>query len=151
AGVLSYPGARRWPPVKCQSALGPDGNIAIYVPLSNVTEADPIDGRLHEVTASTMTLPAQANSDPPDPLLGTGGVFFNLIDVAQGYVFDPILVGAVSRKVHGTAGTFDVDLLPPAPGIECRTGTDFQVVFTFDLPVTVVGVSLVSKDGLAKA
>ena len=154
-GVLTYPGKTQLPAANCQSTLGPNGNITIYVPLSSVSEVDPIDGRLHEVTASTMTLEAPANSNPPDPVFGFGGLFFNLIDVAQGYVFDPNLVGAVSRKVHGTAGTFDIDLLPPAPGIECRSGTpsgtDFQVVFTFALPVTVGGVSLTSKDGLATA
>src|SRR5260370_41092160 len=69
-----------------------------------------------------MTLQAQANSVAPDPFVGIGGVFFNLIDVAQGYTFDPILIGAVSRKNHGSAGPFDIDLLPPAPGIECRSG-----------------------------
>jgi hypothetical protein len=141
-GVLTYPGKTQLPAANCQSTLGPNGNITIYVPLSNVAEANPIDARLHEVTASTMTLQAPANSVPPDPLVGIGGVFFNLIDVAQGYVFDPILVRAVSRKTHGTAGTFDVDLLPPAPGIECRSGgtaENYNIVFTFASPVMING------------
>ena len=59
--------------------------------------------------------------------------------MAQGYTFDPALVGAVSRKTHGSAGTFDIDLLPPASGIECRSGGangDFQVVVTFAAPVS---------------
>ena len=50
---------------------------------------------------------------------------------------NPITV--VSRKTHGTAGTFDVDLLS-GPGIECRSGGpngDHQVVFTFAEVVTV--------------
>ena len=138
-GVLTYPGRTQLPAANCQSTLGPNGNIAIYVPLSDVSEAGAIDNRLHEVTASTMTLQAQANSIPPDPFVGIGGVFFNLIDVAQGYTFDPILVGAVSRKNHDGAGTFDIDLLPPASGIECRSGGatgDFQVVVTFAVPGT---------------
>jgi hypothetical protein len=97
-----------------------------------------------------MTLQAQANSVPPDPFVGVGGVFFNLIDVAQGYVFDPILVGAVSRKTHGTAGTYDVDLLPPATGIEPRSGgatNDYQVVVTFAVPVTVASATAVPGTG----
>src|SRR5207302_10202926 len=88
-----------------------------------------------------MTLQAPANSVPRDSNTGFGGVFFNLIDVAQGYVVDPILVGAVSRKAHGLAGTFDVDLLPPNSGIECRSGGtngDYQVVVTFAVPITSV-------------
>src|SRR5260370_41446184 len=84
-----------------------------------------------------MTLQAQANSVAPDPFVGIGGVFFNLIDVAQGYTFDPILIGAVSRKNHGSAGPFDIDLLPPAPVIECRSGgcnCDFHIVVTLAVP-----------------
>jgi hypothetical protein len=57
------------------------------------------------------------------------------------------LVSAVSRKTHGLAGTFDVNLpfsfnLPiPRPGIECRagggTGGDHMLVFTFNtIPVS---------------
>ena len=45
------------------------------------------DNRLHEVTASTMTLQERANTNPP--VFGIGGSLFNLIDVAQGYAFDP--------------------------------------------------------------
>jgi hypothetical protein len=145
---LAYPGGTTaLPMVNCISTCPnggtitttcPNGTITIYVPLSMVSEVDPIDNRLYEVTASTMTLQGPANANPD--LLGSGiaGSLFNLIDVAQGYVFDPILVGAVSRKVHGGAGTFDIDLLPPSPGIECRsagqtgtTGVDYKVVFTF--------------------
>jgi len=49
-------------------------------------------------------------------------------------------INAVSRKVHGTAGTFDVGLpLAGTPGIECRSGgatNDYQIVVTFGGPVT---------------
>jgi hypothetical protein len=49
-------------------------------------------------------------------------------------------INAVSRKVHGTAGTFDIGLpLAGAPGIECRTGgttNDYQILVTFGGPVT---------------
>ncbi len=38
---------------------------------------------------------------------------------------------AVSRKTHGAAGTFDIDLpLSGEPGVECRSG-DLTLVFTF--------------------
>jgi hypothetical protein len=149
-GVLTYPGTSQLPAANCQSTLGPNGNITIYVPLSAVAVSGAIDNRLHEVTASTMTLQAQANSVPPDPFVGIGGVFFNLIDVAQGYVFDPILVGAVSRKTHGNAGTYDVDLMPPATGIEPRSGGangDYQVVATFAVPVTVPSATAIPAAG----
>jgi hypothetical protein len=47
---------------------------------------------------------------------------------------DLALGSAVSRKVHGTAGTFDLDLpLGGSPGVECRsTGGAHTLVFTFN-------------------
>ncbi len=141
-GVLTYPGRTQLVAANCQSTLGPNGNITIYVPLSSVNEPGAVDNRLHEVTASTMTLQEPANTDPDLFGVGIGGSFFNLIDVAQAYVFDPILVGAASRKVHGSAGTFDTDLpLSRAPGIECRRGSgtgDHQVAVKFAVPITSV-------------
>ena len=51
--------------------------------------------------------------------------------------------GAVSRKTHGSAGNFDVDLpLTATPGIECRSGGathDYTVVVTFGNNVSVTG------------
>ncbi len=49
-------------------------------------------------------------------------------------------VGAVSRKTHGSAGTFDVDLpLIGTPGIESRsTGGNHQVVISFAAPILAV-------------
>ncbi len=56
----------------------------------------------------------------------------------------PTLTRAVSRKTHGSAGSFDVDLLPPNSGIECRSGganSDYTMVFTFSAPITSCGVA----------
>ena len=148
--VLTYPGKTQLPTANCQSSVGPNGNITIYVPLSDVSEAGLIDNSLHEVTASTMTLQAQANTNPPDPVFGVGGLFFNLIDVAQGYVFDPTVIKAVSRKTHASAGTFDVDLpLTGTPGVECRQGQGVsldahQIVVTFPTSITLGSVSIAS-------
>jgi hypothetical protein len=144
-GVLTYPGRTQLLAANCQSTLGPGGNITIYVPLSDVSEAGAIDNRLHEVTASTMTLQAQANSVPPDPVFNFGGVFFNLIDVAQGYVFDPTVTTAASRKAHGSVGSFDVDLpLTGNAGIEPRSGGangDYQIVVRSGVPVSFSSVT----------
>jgi hypothetical protein len=62
------------------------------------------------------------------------------------------LTGAVSRKTHGNAGTFDVDLpLTGNPGIECRSGGangDYTLVFTFANPLTsVCGASVRNGTG----
>ena len=54
----------------------------------------------------------------------------------------------VSRKVHGSAGAFDIELpLTGSPGVECRGGgasNDYQVVFTFPTPVNCSGGSFTS-------
>ena len=61
------------------------------------------------------------------------------------------LVSAVSRKTHGSAGTFDINLpVTGNPGIECRTGGrsgNHQLIATFALPVTMTGASVVSGTG----
>ena len=55
----------------------------------------------------------------------------------------PVAQSAVSRKTHGAAGTFDVDLpLTGTPGVEPRTGgatNDYQLVVTFATSVSVTG------------
>ncbi len=55
------------------------------------------------------------------------------------------LVSAVSRKMHGGAGTFDIPLPPTGPrGVECRSGgpnSDYTVVFKFANPLTSCGSS----------
>lgn len=147
--AMSYPGdMTALPAQNCQSTPGVNGTITIYVPLSMVSEPGAIDNRLHEVTASTMTLTQPANTIPDLAGTGLGGSLFNLIDVAQGYVFDPILSGAVSRKIHGGAGAFDIDLL--TAGIEDRSGGangNYQVVVTFASPVTLSSVTVTPGNG----
>ncbi len=140
---LTYPGNAALPAANCQSTPGPNGTITIYVPLANVSEPGAIDAKLHEVTASTMTLTQPAESVPS--LGGVGGLLFNLIDVVQGYTFDPAQVtvlGAVSRKTHGSQGTFDIDLPQNgATGTECRRGPiagSHQIVVSFASNLTAI-------------
>jgi hypothetical protein len=76
---------------------------------------------------------ATANNDFPNP----GSVSILLRNCA----LTPTSV--VSRKTHGSAGSFDIDL-PPAgsPGIESRSGgatNDYTIVFTFSGNVAVQG------------
>ncbi|HEU0208320.1 MAG TPA: cadherin-like beta sandwich domain-containing protein, partial [Candidatus Udaeobacter sp.] len=59
----------------------------------------------------------------------------------------PTLVSAVSRKVHGAAGPFDITL----PGIESRSGgatNAYQMVFTFAAPVNVGSATITSGTGV---
>jgi uncharacterized delta-60 repeat protein len=62
------------------------------------------------------------------------------------------VANVVSRKVHGAAGTFDINLPRSGnPGIECRSGGvsgDYQLVFSFANPITsVAGASVTSGTG----
>lgn len=59
------------------------------------------------------------------------------------FVSGPHVFSAVSRKTHGAAGIFDIDLLNPLPGqtvpVECRFGGASLIVVTFAEPVTSEG------------
>jgi hypothetical protein len=63
----------------------------------------------------------------------------------------PEVNSVLSRKRHGTAGTFDVNLpRAGAVGIECRTGGTngtHQIVFTFADPVIFVSASVTNGTG----
>jgi hypothetical protein len=81
-------------------------------------------------------------------VLVTGGVNVASQVLASAELFDtgapPVqLLSVVSRKVHGSAGTFDVNLPLTGPrGIECRSGGangDYTMIFTFASPLTNVG------------
>jgi hypothetical protein len=55
------------------------------------------------------------------------------------------LVSAASRLTHGAAGTFDVNMpLTGTSGVECRSATTYNAVFTFDAPVTSGEVTVIS-------
>jgi hypothetical protein len=49
----------------------------------------------------------------------------------------PVIASAVSRKVHGAAGTFDLplSLVPTAPTVEPRLSATATVVMTFNVPI----------------
>jgi len=62
------------------------------------------------------------------------------------------LARVTTRKIHGSAGTFDIDLpLAGNPGIECRSGganSDYTIVFTFaNTLASVSGASVSSGAG----
>lgn len=67
-----------------------------------------------------------------------------------GYVgqLSDLLAVAVSRKTHGAAGTFDVNLpLSGLSGVECRSGSTYSVVFTFANTLTSVASVSASATG----
>ncbi len=65
------------------------------------------------------------------------------------------IVSAVSRKTHGSAGSFDVSLpLLGSPGIECRDGGvagNYLMVITFPAAVTLAGAQVTQGTGSASS
>jgi hypothetical protein len=63
----------------------------------------------------------------------------------------PVPTAIVSRKTHGGAGTFNINLpLTGTPGIECRSGgaaNDYQVVLTFPSAVTFTNATVTTGVG----
>jgi len=78
----------------------------------------------------------------------TGNGTYTLVGNASCATSVPFL-GAVSRKVHGSSGTFDIGLPATGPvGVECRTGGqngNFTFVFVFANPI--VSVANATKTG----
>ena len=81
------------------------------------------------------------------------GYYFNGETLVLRYTGNPLPIptNVVSRKTHGIAGIFDVDL-PSAgsPGIECRNGganNDHQMILTFASPVTFESAAVTSGTG----
>lgn len=60
----------------------------------------------------------------------------------------PSIAGAVARRVHGSAGSFDIDLLRPNT-IECRSDAPTLVIVTFDTPVMSTAAVPIESVGLS--
>ena len=74
---------------------------------------------------------------------GSGPAYGYQYGETEDYYFTPIVdvtppevIGAVSRKIHNLAGTFDIDLLNPIPpatvAVECRRGGPTLAIITFN-------------------
>jgi hypothetical protein len=137
------------------SNFNADGTISIYIDKSLVGSPQPGDilGAVNGRTFNSPDTPPQTlerstalvdhtfikgNTDNSFPA-ATYTVVGNTACVATSIV----PVSAVSRKTHGSAGDFDVDLpLIGNPGIECRSGGssgNHRIVVTFAHPVTING------------
>src|SRR5256885_1670930 len=129
----------------------PDGTITVYVPKSAVGNPQPgtllggVNGRTfadnsvqHRSTTfidHTFVKAQTDNSFPASTYLVSGNNFCSATGIAP--------IGAVSRKTHGAAGDFDIDLPLSGPeGIECRSGGpngNHTIVVTFPGPINSIG------------
>jgi Tol biopolymer transport system component len=129
----------------------PQSQVVIDTP-ATVTGGN-FSGNLPPVPAGSYTVWAKA-------CLGNtcGNAVSTPLNVTDTCAAPPMtLISVVSRKVHGSAGTFDIDLpfsssLPvPSPGIECRagggTGRDHTLVFTFSNTPVSGSASVVNGTG----
>ena len=83
------------------------------------------------------------------PDIAIAGYWFNQVSILLNDTATPVqLISAASRKVHGSAGPFDIDLpLIGNHGIECRSGGvngDYSLVFRFVNTLSSVGSASVS-------
>lgn len=76
-----------------------------------------------------------------------------VLTVPPATVLPPVFQSAVSRKVHGAAGTFDLPLsaVPTNPTTEPRQGPTQTIVFTFDKPIASAVVSVSEGTAVAGA
>jgi hypothetical protein len=143
------------------------GNCTL-VGSGNLSGVDPVLGplafnggptRTHALLAGSPAINAGTNPIP----LGTdqrGAGFPRAVGAATdmgAYEFSPGITpsfqSAVSRKVHGAAGTFNLPLsaVATAPTTEPRTGPAQTIVFTFDRPILSATVAITEGTATAAA
>jgi hypothetical protein len=150
-------------PAESGSNYNPNGTITIIVKPSNIGITAPIAGKtlglFNGAVAQTAGGAVTAILDGMPTTSGTGLLTINRdttnFTIQSNQTCKPalqVLLGSVvSRKTHGTAGTFDVNLpLTGTRGVECRTGGptgDYTMVFTFpNTLASVAGASVTSHD-----
>lgn len=143
-------------------SVGPDAALTLDSGVTNDYIANAVS--LVIVTGSTVNLNFSGNPDRLRSLILDGvtqppGLYGGALSGAPRRL--PQFSGpgqilattkAISRKVHGAAGSFDVDLpLTGSPGIECRSGGgsggDYQLVVTFYNPVTFTNAAVTAGTG----
>ena len=108
--------------------------------------------RFTNTSTTSTTFAVRIKSDPSTPADDDLGIY-NLHIYRVVGIPCLTLTGAVSRKMHAAAGTFDVNLpLSGEPGLECRnTAGNHTLVFTFTNNVVSGNAGVTSGAGLAGA
>lgn len=67
----------------------------------------------------------------------------------------PQLLSAVSRKIHGDVGAFDIPVeitvgesLPPLPPVECRAGNTLSLMLNFDKPIISLDTTIIGGEAV---
>jgi hypothetical protein len=137
------PGANLAPPAVSFAHVS--ASVTGGVVVNSVTYTDPTHVILNLNTTGASVGAQNVTITNPDgqSLTGTG-----ILTITAGPMQ---LTGAVSRKVHGGAGSFDVDLpLAGEPGVECRSsGGTHTLVFTFTNNVASGNATVTAGTGTA--
>ncbi len=123
------------------------GSLTVVMP----TDTQPGSATLVVTTGAIVNngaLSFQLTSSVMNPI-GTLQIFFdNLTLNVEPNSSTLALTDSVSRKTHGTAGTFDIDLPQDGSGVECRSsGGSHEFVFTFTKDVVSGNVALSAPAG----
>ncbi len=132
-------------------AAGPDGNLWFTEFSSQIGRMTP-GGIVTEFSAGISAFSGPLGiTAGPDGNLWFAEWFGNRIGRLT--TPPPALMGAVSRKVHGAAGTFDLPLSMVAtnPTTEPRQSTTATIVMTFDSPVVSANAAITEGTATAGA
>ncbi len=128
------------------STFSSDGTIRIVVPRSavgNPAVGANLTGFLIRVRFGSDTASVTPDNMPSD--LAPAGSY----TVVSNSTCFPLPPGIVSRKVHGSAGLFDIDLPTSGnPGIECRSGGSsnaYTLIYTFGTNLGFAGAAIVTQ------
>ncbi len=146
-GVLTGPGDQ----INTDPLLGPlkdnGGPTATYAPLTGSPAID--KGKDIGATGQDQrgdVRPVRFDPSIPEPPGGDGSDI-GAVELAVGV----IPTSAASRKTHGSAGTFDINLpVSGNVGIECRSGgvnNDYQMIVNFAQPVTFSSAAITEGTG----
>ena len=122
------------------------GMLTVVMP----TDTQPGSATLVVTTGATVNggaLSFQLTSSVMNPI-GLLQIFFDnlALDVASNSTLT--LTDAVSRKTHGSAGTFDIELPQDGSGVECRSSEgSHEFVFTFSNDIVAGNATLNAPAG----
>jgi len=115
---------------------------------NDITAASPVWFRFEDGLSHAMIWDMQIDRGATTLSLWTRGRGAHVWPLPSGPVPSLTPTSVVSRKTHGGAGTFDINLpLTGNVGVECRSGPTHQMIITFATPVTVGSAAVTSGTG----